>query len=41
MDVTGELLNSGGLGEQPYWLVEAYEIYKHEALREMRDRGNG
>lgn len=33
LDVTGHLLHDGGIGEQPYWLVEAYEIYKAELLR--------
>ena len=33
MNATGELLYNGGLGEQPYWLVEAYEMYKTELSR--------
>ncbi len=33
MDETGVLLNEGGWGAQPYWLVEAFEIFKTERIR--------
>lgn len=30
---SGYLLFSGGWGKQPYWFVEAYQIYKEEVAR--------
>jgi len=30
IDVSGHLLHAGGWGDQPSWLVEAYEIFKAE-----------
>lgn len=29
------LLHAGGWGDQPAWLVEAYQIYKAEAIKEQ------
>ncbi len=36
---TGVLLNEGGWGAQPYWLVEAFEIFKVEITRPVNRRG--
>lgn len=39
---SGVLLHEGGWGNQPYWLIEAYEIYKVETaqhLKSLRDNG--
>lgn len=41
MDGTGHLFHSGGLGSQPYWLIEAYEIFKSECASYNRDKDNG
>ena len=30
MKDSGHLLYAGGLADQPYWLIEAWEIYKIE-----------
>ena len=30
VEETGQLLFNGGWAEQPYWLIEAFEIYKTE-----------
>ena len=30
VEETGQLLFNGGWAEQPYWLIEAFEIYKME-----------
>lgn len=31
IDSTGHLLYEGGLANQPYWLIEAMDIYKRES----------
>ncbi|HHL40892.1 MAG TPA: hypothetical protein ENJ37_10335 [Deltaproteobacteria bacterium] len=33
MEATGALLLAGGVGDQPFWLVEALEIYGSEKAR--------
>ena len=33
IDSTGQLLFEGGWADQPFWLVEAYEIYRTEKAR--------
>lgn len=33
VDDTKRLLYAGGWGDQPYWLIEAYEILKTESIR--------
>lgn len=33
IDSTGQLLFGGGWAEQPFWLAEAYEIYRNEKKR--------
>jgi hypothetical protein len=40
MDGSDTLLHPGGWGAQPYWLVEAHEIYKSETFREIKDKDN-
>lgn len=42
VDDTKQLLHEGGWGYQPFWLVEAYEMFKTEAYHAMKkDRPNG
>ncbi|MEE8575514.1 MAG: hypothetical protein V3T30_08890 [Thermodesulfobacteriota bacterium] len=41
MENTGHLLYSGGLGAQPAWLVEAYEIYRVENIKRIKDNRDG
>lgn len=41
MDGTGRLLHTGGLAGQPFWLVEAYEIFKTEDMRNIKDKSDG
>lgn len=38
VDSLGVLLFGGGLGEQPCWFVEAFEIYGLEASRSLKER---
>ncbi len=40
MDEVGLLLYGGGLGDQPMWLIEAYEIYKSEVISRIRGVNN-
>ncbi len=40
MDGSGSLIHPGGWGAQPYWLIEAHEIYKSETFKELKDEGN-
>ncbi|MBI5491998.1 MAG: hypothetical protein HY893_03600 [Deltaproteobacteria bacterium] len=40
LDSTGHLLFSGGWAMQPYWLAEAYEIFKRESAR-AKEKENG
>lgn len=40
LDSTGHLLFTGGWAMQPYWLVEAYEIFKCESAR-AKEKENG
>ncbi len=35
VESSGSLLHAGGWGAQPVWLVEAFDIYKSESLRDM------
>ena len=35
VESTGNLLHKGAWGAQPAWLVEAFDIYKSESLRNM------
>jgi len=35
---SGSLLLGGGWGDQPMWLVEAFELFKAEAIRNIKDR---
>jgi len=35
------LLHEGEWGMQPYWLIEAVEIYKAETARQMRKDHGG
>ncbi len=37
MDDSSALLHPGGLGSQPAWLIQAYEIYRVESLRSVKD----
>ncbi|MEE9614851.1 MAG: hypothetical protein V3W31_07900 [Thermodesulfobacteriota bacterium] len=36
MDGSGHLLHPGGWGEQPAWLVEAFEVHKLESARHLK-----
>lgn len=36
---SGHLLHAGGWGNQPAWLVEAYQIYKAEAAKNAPKEG--
>ncbi|MBI1913033.1 MAG: hypothetical protein HYS21_13685 [Deltaproteobacteria bacterium] len=38
---TGNLLFEGGWAAQPFWLVEAFEIYKYESIKSIKEKGNG
>lgn len=40
VDDTGNLLYDGGWGNQPMWLVEAFEAYKAEMLRHLEKTKN-
>ncbi len=37
MDDTKQLLFAGGIAEQPYWLIESYEIYKSEENKWLKE----
>jgi len=37
VDSTGGMFFAGGLGAQPAWLIEAYELYKIERLKSEKD----
>jgi hypothetical protein len=39
VDSSGSFLHEGGIGAQPAWLIEAYELYKVERARSMKDKG--
>lgn len=39
IDGTGHLPFSGGWADQPYWLVEAFEVYKIESARALKEKG--
>lgn len=39
VDSIGSFLHAGGIGAQPAWLVEAYELYKLERSRSMKEKG--
>lgn len=44
MESTGHLYYEGGLSEQPFWLIEAMELYKSEDYKEQtrtREKKNG
>lgn len=40
VDDTGHLLHQGGWAEQPAWLVEAYQIYRVENAKRLKDIGD-
>lgn len=40
MDNSGHLLYGGGWADQPAWLVQAYEIFKHEMAVGRRDEAD-
>jgi hypothetical protein len=40
LEGSGALLHPGGWGAQPPWLIEAYEIYKFESVKEIEGRRN-
>ena len=37
-DTTGHLLYGGGLGAQPYWMIEALEILRAETARDFKKK---
>ena len=39
VDLSGAFLYPGGLGAQPAWLVEAYELFKVERARRIKEDG--
>lgn len=41
IDGSGVLLHPGGWGAQPLWLVEAYEIYRAENAKRIREKRDG
>lgn len=41
LESSGRLFFDGGWADQPYWLVEAYEIYKMETFEYLKGRKNG
>jgi len=41
MEDSKQLLFDGGWSEQPYWLIEAIQIYKAELARQMKNKDNG
>lgn len=41
VDASGHLLHDGGLGGQPFWLIEAYEIYRNERTRFQKEKSDG
>lgn len=38
MEGTGHLYNEGGIGDQPYWLIEAIEIFRTEKVKADKKR---
>lgn len=34
---SGRLLMKGGWADQPYWFIEAYEIYKEESAKDIKE----
>ncbi|MEK6532101.1 MAG: hypothetical protein AABZ23_06395 [Deltaproteobacteria bacterium] len=38
LEATGNMLHAGGWAEQPYWLIQAFEIFKAEAARRIKDK---
>lgn len=41
IDASGHLLHEGGWGGQPFWLLEAYEIYRNERARFQKEKNDG
>jgi len=41
VDWAGHLLYEGGWGGQPAWLVEAYEVFRSESARYLKERSDG
>jgi len=41
MEDSKQLLFDGGWSEQPYWLIEAVQMYKAELARQMKNKDNG
>jgi hypothetical protein len=41
IEETGNLLYEGGWGGQPYWLIEAYEVCRREAIRLQKEKRDG
>lgn len=40
VDRSGHLLHPGGWAGQPCWLIEAYEIFMSEGIKEIKDKGD-
>lgn len=38
VDSSGSFLYEGGLGAQPAWLIEAYELYQVERARSIKEK---
>lgn len=38
MEATGHMLYAGGIAEQPYWFLEAYEILKTEQAKDLKEK---
>jgi len=41
IESTGQLLFEGGWGAQPFWLVEAYERYRIESFKRLKETNDG
>ncbi len=41
LEDTGNMLNAGGWAEQPFWLIQAFEIFKTETSRQLKEKKNG
>ncbi|MFQ5442705.1 MAG: hypothetical protein ACE5EB_08295 [Thermodesulfobacteriota bacterium] len=41
IESTGQLLFEGGWGCQPFWLVEAYERYRVESFKRLKEKNDG
>lgn len=38
LEDTGNMLHAGGWAEQPFWLIQAFEIFKRETARVLKEK---